>query len=180
MKRLLLIIGVLASLSAREPGHPLFEFTLEETAEQLAARFDRPPNVAGGQNYRILNFHALTPTVIEEGLNTDWLANVNNAACNGKYAYVAYFDADNKLISLLHQPDRRLPVSLFFPEGSYQTYSVQKPGNLTFTYKVRKLDARRTLAAVFYSADVKYIDQVLLVRSTHLTSAYPDLAEKLK
>lgn len=180
MHRLLFSFGLLASLFAGELGHPLFQFTLEESPAQLAARFDRPPQLAAGPGHQVFQFHALVPTVIEAGLHTDWLASASSAACNGKYAYSAYFGADGKLVSILHQPDRRLPVSLFFPSGSFRSIDVSKPGSVTLHYKVRPLDAQRTLVAVFYSKDVKFIDQVLLIRTSHLPTAYPDLATFLK
>lgn len=174
---------LLAALLAAEtvkpavsPRHPLLEFTLDESDRQLLARFDRPPQVARGKGFFVLQFHALAPIVIEEKLPVEWLANANSAACDGKYSYTAFFTADGMLQSVLHQPDRRLPIQYLFPSGTYRDYEVQNAVGVAFRYRVRKLTGGRLLVTTLYQAEVKYIDQAVVVRATHLASSFPLLS----
>lgn len=170
---------LLAAMLAAEvptPRHPLLEFTLDESDQQLLARFDRPPQVARGKGFFVLQFHALAPIVIEEKLPVEWLANASSAACDGKYSYTAFFTADGKLQSMLHQPDRRLPIQYLFPSGTYQDYEVTNAAGMAFRYRVRKLTGGRLLVTALYQAEVKYIDQAVVVRATHLASSFPQLA----
>jgi hypothetical protein len=174
-----MIVYLLAAVLAAEeltPRHPLLEFTLDESDQQLLARFDRPPQVARGKGFFVLQFHAMAPIVIEDKLPVEWLANANQAACDGKYSYTAYFTADGILQSVLHQPDRRLPIQYLFPSGTYRDYEVKNAVGLAFRYRVRKLKGGRLLVATLYQAEVKYIDQAILLRASHLGSSFPMLA----
>src|SRR5438045_1006840 len=138
------------------PRHPLLEFKLTESDQKLAAQFDRAPQVARGEGYYVLQFHAMAPKVIEEGLQVDWVENAN-AACDGKFAYSAYFTADGQLQSILHQPDRRLPIAYLFPESSYRDYEVTNSAGIRFRYRVRKVDGERMLLTTLYQSDVRFI-----------------------
>ena len=171
-----MIAYLLAAILAAEeitPRHPLLEFTLDESDQQLLARFDRPPQVARGKGFFVLQFHAMAPIVIEDKLPVEWLANANQAACDGKYSYTAFFSADGILQSVLHQPDRRLRIEYLFPSGTYKDFEVKNAAGLAFRYRVRKLTGDRLLVATLYQAEVKYIDQAILVRAAHLASSFP-------
>lgn len=182
-----MLVFALAAILAAEavpkdgsPRHPLLDFTLNETDQQLLKQFDRPPQVARGQNYFVLQFHALAPTIVEKDLPVEWLANTNNAACDGKFAYTAYFNGDGQLQSILHQPDRHLPANYLFPSGTYKDYEATNSVKVKFRYRVRSLPGDRILVTTFYQDNPKFLDQVVLVRRNQLPAAFPLLAPLLK
>ena len=172
----LLLAAILAAETVATPKHPLLEFTLDESEQQLLARFDRAPQVARGKGFFVLQFHALSPIVIEDQLPVEWLANGNSGACDGKYSYTAFFTADGKLQSVLHQPDRRLPIHYLFPQGTYKDYEAKNAVGIVFRYRVRTLPAGRLLVTTLYQTDVKFIDQAIVVRGSQLAASFPLLA----
>lgn len=176
---LALTIAAEAVTSGGSPQHPLLEFTLNETDQQLLKQFDRPPQIARGNGYFVMQFHALVPRVVEEGLPVDWLANSNGSACDGKYSYTAYIGGDGLIQSLLHQPDRKLPIHYLFPAGSYTDFEVTNSAKVVFSYRVRKLSGNRFLITAIYQPGIKFIDQVVLVKSSSLATAFPLLVSKL-
>lgn len=161
------------------PRHPLLEFTLNETDQQLLKQFDRPPQIARGNGYFVMQFHALVPRVVEADLPLEWLANSNGSACDGKYSYTAYIGSDGLIQSMLHQPDRKLPIQYLFPAGSYTDFEVINSAKIAFSYRVRKLSGDRFLITALYQPRIKFIDQVVLVKSSAVATAFPLLASKL-
>ena len=166
------------------PRHQLLGFHLTETEAQLTARFSKPPVRVTGPGHTVLQFHNLPPEVAEEGLPTEWLT-AASASCDGRFAYVAYFNDRGELLSVLHQPERRLPSRVLFPEGSFREVTVTGPMDLETRHWVRTLEGGRVLVASFYSPArraefaTKFLDQVLLVRRSDLRRSLPTLAAAL-
>ena len=168
-----ILMLALAAETSPSPRHPLLEFTLNETPQQLMARFDRPPRTSSGRGYQMLLFHALAPVSIEPGLPIDWAAAVATASCEGKYAYSFYIRDDGQIQSVLHQPDRAVPLGYFFPAGKYRDYEVSNASGFKFRYRVRKMDNGLLLVATLLQPDTKLLDQVLLIRETAIVAAFP-------
>lgn len=163
----------LAAETSPAPRHPLLEFQLDETPQQLMTRFDRPPQTARGRGYQLLLFHALAPVSIEPGLPLDWATAVATASCEGKYAYSFYVSDDGQIQSVLHQPDRPVPLGYFFTLGKFRDYAVSRSSGFTFRYRVRTLENGLLLVATLLQPDAKVIDQVVLIRKSALTAAFP-------
>ena len=174
-----LFVAAEAVTADSSPRHPLLDFTLNETDQQLLKQFDRPPQIARGKGYFVMQFHALVPRVVEADLPVEWLANSNGSACDGKYSYTAYVGSDGQIQSILHQPDRKLPIHYLFPAGSYADFEVTNSAGISFRYRVRKLTGNRVLVATLYQTGIKFIDQVVLVKTTAVAAAFPLLAPKL-
>ncbi len=137
------------------------------------ARFDRPPQTSRGRGYEMLLFHALAPVSIEPGLPLDWAAAVASSSCEGKYAYSFYISDGGQIQSVLHQPDRPVPLGYFFPVGKFRDYEVRNSSGYTFRYRVRTLENGLLLVATLLQPDAKLMDQVVLIRVSALTAAFP-------
>lgn len=157
-----------ASLFAQNPkvdprsAAALAAMTLDETPDQVTARFGPPQQTAeSGPNYQAWQYFL-------------------GADQHDPSHFFLFRKSDRKLASITRNADTEESIDSLFPPAETRTCIFRKEGKIPYTARVRKLSGDRVLVAMGAARPGQPVRQIVLIRQSALRVFLPWVEEELR